>query len=119
MADANLLTPTTYNITVKATDRDGLSIEKPLSITINDINFAPTAIQFGYSIQPKANSTTNTRLDAQASITLNNQTPIQTTAVFNTLDSDLPTSSVNALPTNNNPNFIVSWAGSDTGSSLA
>ncbi len=38
----------------------------------------------GYSIQPKANSPTNTRIDAQASITLNTQT-IQTNPVFNTV----------------------------------
>ena len=73
----------------------------------------------GYSIQPQTNVTTSTRLDAQASITLNNSAPIQTKAVFNTLDADVPTSAVNALPTNSSPNFTVSWAGSDKGSGLA
>lgn len=72
-----------------------------------------------YSIQPQANSANNTRIDAQATITFNNQTPIQTTAVFNTLDSDIPTSTVNVLPTNSNPNFTVSWTGSDNGSGIA
>ncbi|MHC5595393.1 MAG: putative Ig domain-containing protein [Nostoc sp.] len=73
----------------------------------------------GYSVQPKANSTNNTRVDAQANITFNSQTPIQTTAVFNTLDSDIPTSQVNALPANSSSNFTVSWTGSDAGSGLA
>lgn len=49
----------------------------------------------------------------------NSQTPIQTTAVFNTLDSDISTSKVNALPVNSSSNFTVSWTGSDTGSGLA
>ncbi|BBD63171.1 YD repeat-containing protein (plasmid) [Nostoc sp. HK-01] len=84
----------------------------------NDQNGAGRGV-VGYSIQSKANSTTGTRIDAQATITLGNQTPIQTAAVFNTLDANLPTSQVTALPTNSNSNFIVSWAGSDTGSGLA
>ena len=73
----------------------------------------------GYSVQPKANSANNTRIDAQASITFNSQTPIQAIAVFNTLDSDIPTSKVNALPTNSSPNFTVSWTGTDNGSGIA
>ncbi len=73
----------------------------------------------GYSIQPKANSANNTRVDAQASITFNTQTPIQTVAVFNTLDSDIPSSQVNALPANSNADFTVSWTGSDSGSGIA
>jgi RHS repeat-associated protein len=73
----------------------------------------------GYSIQPKANSLTTTRIDAQANITFNNQTPILTAPVFNTLDGDAPTSQVNTLPANSNPNFTVSWAGADSGSGIA
>ncbi|QJB44053.1 putative Ig domain-containing protein [Dolichospermum flos-aquae] len=73
----------------------------------------------GYSVQPKANSANNTRVDAQANITFNTQTPIQTVAVFNTLDSDIPTSQVNALPANSNADFTVSWTGSDSGSGIA
>ncbi|WP_292778201.1 Calx-beta domain-containing protein [Nostoc sp. NMS9] len=73
----------------------------------------------GYSVQAKANSTNSSRVDAQANIAFNSQTPIQTTAVFNTLDSDIPISKVNALPVNSSSNFTVSWTGSDTGSGLA
>jgi len=73
----------------------------------------------GFSIQPKANSINNTRVDAQANITFNNQTAIATTAVFNTLDRDIPTSQVNALPVNSGTNFTVSWTGSDAGSGIA
>jgi hypothetical protein len=49
----------------------------------NDANGSGSGF-VGYSIQPKANSPSNTRIDAQASITLNTQT-IQTNPVFNTV----------------------------------
>jgi len=84
----------------------------------NDANGAGSGF-VGYSIQPKATSTTNTRIDAQASITFNSQTPILTNPVFNTLDGNAPTSQVTALPTNSNTSFTVAWSGSDTGSGLA
>ena len=84
----------------------------------NDANNAGQGF-VGYSIQPLANLANNTRIDAQASITFNSQTPIQTPAVFNTLDNDLPTSQVNALPANSGSTFTVSWTGSDEGSGIA
>jgi hypothetical protein len=67
----------------------------------------------GYTIQPKAGSPTNTRIDAQASIAFNGGAAVQTTAVFNTIDSIIPTSSVSALSATSNRNFNVSWAGTD------
>jgi RHS repeat-associated protein len=72
----------------------------------------------GYTIQPKANATTGTRIDDRASITFNNQTPIQTDPVFNTLDSDLPTSTITVVPTISVSNFTVAWSGNDIGSGL-
>ena len=84
----------------------------------NDQNGAGKGV-VGYTIQPKANSANTTRIDAQASIIFNSQTPIQTNPVFNTLDSAAPISQVIALPTNNtNPNFTVAWTGTDTGSGI-
>ncbi|HAX85517.1 MAG TPA: hypothetical protein DCY91_04425, partial [Cyanobacteria bacterium UBA11370] len=73
----------------------------------------------GYTIQANANPSSGTRIDAQATITFNNQTPIQTNPIFNTLDSDIPTSQVNAFSTNSSPNFTVSWSGTDNGSGIA
>jgi RHS repeat-associated protein len=84
----------------------------------NDQNGAGNGF-VGYSIQPKTKLANRTRVDAQASITFNSQTPIQTTAIFNTLDSDIPTSKINTLPANSNANFTVSWTGSDNGSGIA
>jgi hypothetical protein len=74
----------------------------------------------GYSIQPKANSTTGARIDSQASILFDNQSVILTDAVFNTLDGTPPTSQVNALPATSNANITVTWTGSDpNGSGIA
>jgi len=72
-----------------------------------------------YSIQPNANLTTQTAIDAKASIVFDTNAPINTPNWRNTVDVNDPTSKVNALPTNSNPNFTVSWAGSDTGSGIA
>ncbi|MDB9540082.1 Calx-beta domain-containing protein [Anabaenopsis arnoldii] len=85
----------------------------------NDSNGAGRGF-VSYSIQPLSNITNNTRIDAQGSITFNNQTPLLTNPVFNTLDSDIPVSQVNPLPANSNePNFTVSWTGTDNGSGIA
>ena len=73
----------------------------------------------GYSIQPKANSANATRLDAQANISFNSQTPIQTNPVFNTLDTLPPISQVTVLPANSGTNFTVAWTGADSGSGIA
>jgi hypothetical protein len=73
----------------------------------------------GYSIQPKATSATNSRIDAKASIAFNGAAPIQTTAVFNTLDAEAPSSQVSVLPSVSEPTFSVSWTGADQGSGIA
>ncbi len=73
----------------------------------------------GYTIQPKLGGITNTRIDAQASISFNGGAAVQTTAVFNTIDKTLPTSSVNALSATNSNSFNVSWGGSDNESGIA
>jgi RHS repeat-associated protein len=73
----------------------------------------------GYSIQPKYNSITGSRIDAQASITFDDQPATLTAAVFNSLDQDLPSSQVAPITNSSNPNFVVSWTGSDTGSGIA
>jgi Ca2+-binding RTX toxin-like protein len=75
-----------------------------------------------YSVKPKADITNNAVIDAQARIIFDTNEPIDTPAIFNTIDLVKPTSSINALPTNiDTPTFNVSWAGSDNtnGSALA
>ncbi len=74
----------------------------------------------GYTIQPKANIADATVVNAQATIAFDSQTPIQTTAVFNTIEQNAPTSAIDPLPAvAGSPNFAVSWKGSTTDSGAA
>jgi|GEM_PF-1667883 len=74
----------------------------------------------GYTIQPNANLVDATVINAQASVTFDSQTPNQTPAVLNTVQEKPPSSFVNPLPTTEtNPNFTVSWTGSDPDSGIA
>jgi Calx-beta domain/Domain of unknown function (DUF4114)/von Willebrand factor type D domain len=84
----------------------------------NDANNAGSG-SVNYSVQPKANITSSTRIYAEATITFNNLPPVQTNSVFNSIDTDSPTSQVTALAVNNSPNFVVSWTGTDNGSGIA
>ncbi|CCI38865.1 putative Subtilisin [Microcystis aeruginosa PCC 9701] len=73
-----------------------------------------------YSIRPKSTAKTGDVIDAEAEIIFDTEEPIKTPPIFNTLDTDKPTSQINSLPeTTDNPQFLVSWTGSDTGSALA
>ena len=67
-----------------------------------------------YSVRPQSTVTTGDVIDAEATIIFDRNEPIDTPAIFNTLDVDDPTSTVNSLPdTVEEPNFLVSWSGSD------
>ncbi len=66
-----------------------------------------------YSIKPKSTATTGTRIDAQATIVFDQNEPIDTPAIFNTIDAGGPTSTVASLPETSYPGFMVSWAGED------
>ncbi len=75
-----------------------------------------------YSVKAKADATSGTVVSAQARIVFDTQPPMDTPAVKATLDAGPPVSAVAALPaTEDNPNFAVSWSGSDEvgGSAIA
>ena len=75
-----------------------------------------------YTIRPSRSATTATVIDAQATIVFDNEAPIDTPPIFNTLDAGKPTSSVEALANSvNDPEFAVKWSGSDdeNGSGIA
>jgi subtilase family serine protease len=73
-----------------------------------------------YSIRPKSTAKTGDVVDAEAEIIFDTEEPIKTPSIFNTLDTDKPTSQINSLPeSTDNPQFLVSWAGSDSGSAIA
>jgi subtilase family serine protease len=75
-----------------------------------------------YTVQVKRGTATGAVIDAQAQIIFDNNEPIDTPAIFNTVDSDLPVSHVAGLPTlTEDTSFKVSWSGQDSenGSALA
>lgn len=67
-----------------------------------------------YTIKAKKDTVSGTRIDAEATIVFDTEGPINTPAIFNTLDADTPSSQVDALPaTAADSVFHVSWAGND------
>ena len=74
----------------------------------------------GYKIEAKPNLITGAQLTAEASIVFDTNDPINTPVHLNTVDKDVPSSSVSPLPvTTTTDTFTVSWSGSDTGSGIA
>jgi len=75
-----------------------------------------------YSVRPKTSVQTGAVVDAQATIVFDINEPIDTPAIFNTLDTGQPDSQVAPLPTEvSDATFTVSWSGQDEsgGSGLA
>ena len=75
-----------------------------------------------YTIRTDRDIETGAVIDAEATIVFDINEPIDTPAIFNTIDVGKPTSTVNALPkTNDNEEFTVSWSGNDDkdGSAIA
>jgi RHS repeat-associated protein len=67
-----------------------------------------------YTIKPKVADTSGTVIPAQATVVFDANLPINTRSISNTIDTSLPTSSVNPLPaTITSASFAVSWSGSD------
>ena len=64
-------------------------------------------------MQPKAGDPTGTVLTASASVVFDNNSPVVTTPITNTIDAVAPTSTVLALPADVLANFPVSWSGTD------
>lgn len=67
-----------------------------------------------YTVKPLRNVATGTVIDAQARIVFDSEGPIDTPAIFHTLDAGGPSSAVLALPADSEDNsFVVRWAGTD------
>ncbi len=67
-----------------------------------------------YTIKPKSTVAASTVINAQATVVFDQNAPINTKQISNTLDPVAPTSSVNPLPaTTSSPTFNVSWSGQD------
>jgi Ca2+-binding RTX toxin-like protein len=96
----------------------------PTTLTLTDdplAGFLPPNDETGrgegfvsYTIRPKVALANGTEIRNDASIVFDVNDPIQTNEVFHTIDSEAPTSAVNALPAiTANPEFLVSWSGND------
>ena len=74
-----------------------------------------------YTVSPRSSVTTGAVINAQATVVFDQNAPINTAQITNTIDATVPTSSVNALPaTTGSADFTVSWSGSDgSGSGIA
>jgi RHS repeat-associated protein len=76
-----------------------------------------------YSVRADRDAPTGTRIDAEATIVFDTEAPIDTPAIFHTLDVNGPASQVlaeaGAAVNVDTPEFLVRWSGSDTGSALA
>jgi hypothetical protein len=66
-----------------------------------------------FTVSPKASVATGTRINAQAVIVFDSNTPIVTATKFNTLDGSAPASRVGALSDSSATGFDVRWSGSD------
>ena len=66
-----------------------------------------------YLVRPKTGVATGTRIDAHGTVIFDGS-PLETPAIFHTIDARPPTSSVDPLPaTTSTPDFTVTWSGSD------
>ncbi|MBE9168130.1 hypothetical protein IQ238_11585, partial [Pleurocapsales cyanobacterium LEGE 06147] len=75
-----------------------------------------------YSIRLLDDIATGDVIDAEATIIFDINEPIDTPAIFNTIDAGKPTSTVNALPeVSDSAEFTLSWSGNDdaNGSAIA
>jgi len=74
-----------------------------------------------YTIRPDAGAPTGTVIDALATIVFDQEAPIDTPAIFNTLDGVAPDSSIDPLPAVSAKDFVVFWNGDDdaNGSAIA
>ncbi len=67
-----------------------------------------------YSIRPRRTAANGSVIDAEARIFFDDNAPIDTPPIFNTLDNTTPTSIVTAMPALQvDPRFRVSWSGGD------
>ena len=115
-------------ITWTFTSLDPATLELPEDVE-GDIGFLPPNQSppagegfVTYFVRPKPALASGTRIDAQARIVFDLNAPIDTPAIFNTLDALPPSSSVQPLPTVIVADtYVVEWSGTDepAGSGIA
>jgi len=72
-----------------------------------------------YNIRVDAETTTGTKIDAEASIYFDDNAPIDTPPIFNTIDADLPSSSIASYDVLKDETvFELNWTNSDVGAGI-
>jgi hypothetical protein len=66
-----------------------------------------------YTVQPMAGVRTGTVITNSAVIVFDNNEPIETAPVWNTIDAGAPSSAVASLPAQVRGEFVVTWSGAD------
>lgn len=113
-----LINTTTREITWTLTSIDPATGQVPVDSSLgfllpNDENGIGDGF-VSYTVKPLRSATTGTVIDAQARIVFDSEGPIDTPAIFHTLDVAGPSSAVAALPESTDSNsFVVRWAGTD------
>jgi hypothetical protein len=99
-------TKASYSLRLRATDQDGLYFEKTLTVTINDINEAPTNISFS-AASVVENTPANSSVGNFSSTDQDASNTFSYTLVLGTGDTDNTTFSIsnNALQINISPDF--------------
>jgi len=70
-----------------------------------------------YLVRSRSTAASGTRIDALARIVFDENAPLDTPPIFNTIDADPPVSNVDPLPTTSQALFNVNWSGADAGGS--
>jgi streptogramin lyase len=66
-----------------------------------------------YTVEPLSNLVTSTVIHAQATVIFDDNKPIDTPRLHNTIDALPPMSTVSPLPPHTPPSFLVTWSGTD------
>lgn len=66
-----------------------------------------------YTVMPLKTVKTTDKISGQATVVFDNNPPLNTASILNTIDAGLPTSSVAPLPGQSQATFNVSWSGHD------
>jgi RHS repeat-associated protein len=70
-----------------------------------------------YDATPSASASTGTSISAGATVQFDENPPMDTATVINTVDDSVPAATINELPASETGPFTLSWAGADPGGS--
>ncbi len=107
-AYAGFLPPNRSELAYYASETNGCCGVRPAGALIH-----PGQGYVSYTIRPKANAVTGTRIVNAADIYFDYNEPVRTPDIFNTIDAGPPSSQVQPLAAESGRTFIVQWSGLD------